>query len=144
MAATEQIGVDLVPLARISAIVDRGEQEVFLRRILSDEEMAWCAGHREPQLAAAACLATKEAVIKLLGGRPSGFHWSDVALADVPPDGGPAALGPLRDALEGVGVSSVEVHRCCLRRTAVSTGADEVWSMWGRLDGDVIAVTTWS
>lgn len=142
------VGVDLVPLSRIRMVDERGEGSLFRRRLLGAEEQAWCAAHEDPVLAVAACLATKEAAVKLFGGRPDGFRWTDVELGP-PADPAPEAAVAVCEALEGAGVTGVELHHCPQRTSAAvprdgGGGRAGLWAAWGRLDEDVIAVTMWS
>ena len=59
------IGVDIVDTGRFGASIDRyGER--FLRRIFSDEEIAYCRRHRFSAQHFAVRFAAKEAVLKAL------------------------------------------------------------------------------
>jgi phosphopantetheinyl transferase (holo-ACP synthase) len=77
------VGVDVVAIARIADDVERWG-DTLLARVLTPAESAWCAARiehgRDLATGVAACVAAKEAVIKVLGGRPRGFSWRCVEL----------------------------------------------------------------
>jgi len=83
------VGVDVVAVQRIRDDVRRWGK-TFLDRVLTPAEAQWCAAADDPETSVAACIAGKESVIKVVGGRPRGFAWRDVELF---PDAG-ALLGP--------------------------------------------------
>jgi holo-[acyl-carrier protein] synthase len=68
------VGVDIIELERIARVVERWGDR-FLRRIYTEQELAYCRG-RIPQLAAR--FAAKEAVMKALGTGVRGVGWRDV------------------------------------------------------------------
>ena len=61
------VGVDLTDVGRIRSLVMR-HPERFARRVLSEEEAAYCLSRPDPAPHIAARFAAKEAVIKCLGG----------------------------------------------------------------------------
>jgi phosphopantetheinyl transferase (holo-ACP synthase) len=77
------VGADIVAIDRIAGDVQRWG-DTFLARLLTPAETAWCttADPLRPDVATnvAACLAAKEAVVKVLCGRPRGFTWHSVEL----------------------------------------------------------------
>jgi len=60
-----RLGVDVIPVARIAAAIER-HGDRFLRRVYSDAELEYCRGNPEKL---AGRWAAKEAVLKALGGR---------------------------------------------------------------------------
>jgi holo-[acyl-carrier protein] synthase len=72
--ARHVVGIDIVEIPRIQRTVERW-QERFLRRIYTDQEIAYCRG-RLPQLASR--FAAKEAVMKALGTGVRGVSWCEV------------------------------------------------------------------
>jgi holo-[acyl-carrier-protein] synthase len=76
---TVPVGVDVVAVQRIRDDVERWGK-TFLDRVLTPAEAQWCAAADDPETRVAACVAGKECVIKVLGGRPRGFAWRDVEL----------------------------------------------------------------
>lgn len=80
------IGTDIVEITRVRRIVDGDLGSRFLRRILTETELAQVAG-KQARLAefAASRFAAKEAVVKALGcgiGERTGFH--DVEILSEP------------------------------------------------------------
>lgn len=82
-SATVPVGVDVVAVERIADDVRRWGA-AFLDRILTADEQARCREHSDTDHAlsihVAGCVAAKEAVVKVLGGRPRGFNWRGVEL----------------------------------------------------------------
>ena len=76
------IGIDLVEVARVDRLLtEHGERA--LRRVLSDDERAYCAGKAHPAQHVAARIAAKEAAYKALSGDGDiGYiPWADVEVA---------------------------------------------------------------
>lgn len=60
-------GIDIVEVGRIAGLIERyGER--FLKRIFSEEEIAYSQSHSNPALHYAARFAAKEACVKALAG----------------------------------------------------------------------------
>src|SRR5712691_11423926 len=72
------IGVDLVHLPRMREVIGRW-QERFLRRVFTDDEIAYCRTRRDPVQHFAARFAAKEAALKALGtGLRLGINWREL------------------------------------------------------------------
>jgi holo-[acyl-carrier protein] synthase len=72
------IGIDLVPLARMRAIIARWDER-FLRRVFTEGEIAYCRARRDPVPHFAARFAAKEAALKALGtGLSMGVNWREL------------------------------------------------------------------
>ncbi len=72
------VGVDLVRIPRMRAVIERWEER-FLRRVFTDQEIAYCRSRRDPVPHFAARFAAKEAALKALGtGLRLGVRWRDV------------------------------------------------------------------
>lgn len=71
-------GVDIIEIDRIRGSYERfGER--FVRRILSDGELAYCLAHRDPAPFLAARFAAKEAISKAFGtGIGTQLGWQDM------------------------------------------------------------------
>jgi len=83
------LGVDATDIPRIVATIDR-YGELFLRRIFTDGEIAYCQRRRVPAIHFAGRFAAKEAAMKALGtGRSRGVLWRDI---EVVRRGGPPQL----------------------------------------------------
>jgi holo-[acyl-carrier protein] synthase len=83
------VGVDLVEVARVSAILaDKGSR--VLARLLTPAERAYCESRPDVATHVAVRLAAKEAVYKALQGSPAarGIGWRDIEVVRAP-DGQP-------------------------------------------------------
>src|SRR5919106_6675940 len=83
------IGVDATDLPRIADLLERyGDR--FLRRVFTDDEIAYCMQRRDPVPHLAARFAAKEAAMKALGtGHARGVMWKDIEILRA---GGPPQL----------------------------------------------------
>jgi holo-[acyl-carrier protein] synthase len=74
------LGIDIIEVARVQASVERfGER--FLKRILLQDEIAYCQSHKVPAPFIAARFAAKEAISKAFGtgiGAQLGWHDMEV------------------------------------------------------------------
>jgi len=70
------VGLDVIPIARIAALLERygGKLE---ERLFTSGERAYCRGRGLPEQHFAARFAAKEALLKALGG-PSGLRWQEI------------------------------------------------------------------
>src|SRR5206468_212222 len=81
------IGVDLVNIPRMRDVIDRW-QDRFLRRVFTEQEIAYCRARRDPVPHFAARFAAKEAALKALGtGLRLGVSWREL---EVQREGGQA------------------------------------------------------
>jgi len=72
------IGVDLALIPRLRDVVERWDER-FLRRVFTDEEIAYCRRRRDPIPHFAARFAAKEATLKALGtGLRMGVKWREM------------------------------------------------------------------
>jgi len=72
------IGIDLALIPRVREIVGRWNER-FLRRVFTDEEIAYCQRRRDPIPHLAARFAAKEATLKALGtGLRMGISWREM------------------------------------------------------------------
>ena len=83
------IGIDATDIPRLAQVLERyGDR--FLRRILTDGEIAYCTRRRNPAPHLAGRFAAKEAAMKALGtGHSRGVLWKDI---EVVRHGGPPRL----------------------------------------------------
>jgi holo-[acyl-carrier protein] synthase len=83
------LGFDATDIPRVREVFAR-HRERFLRRVFTDEEIAYCTRQRDPVPSLAARFAAKEAAMKALGtGHSRGVLWKDVEVFRV---GGPPQL----------------------------------------------------
>ena len=72
------IGIDLVHLPRLRVIIDRW-QDRFLRRVFTEQEIAYCQARHDPVPHFGARFAAKEAGLKALGtGFGMGVRWREL------------------------------------------------------------------
>ena len=72
------IGVDLAKIPRMRQVVERWQGR-FLRRVFTEQEIAYCQRRHDPIPHLAARFAAKEAVMKALGtGLRMGVTWREV------------------------------------------------------------------
>jgi len=72
------IGIDLALVPRVRQIVERWDER-FLRRVFTDDEIAYCRRRRDPIPHFAARFAAKEATLKALGtGMRMGVSWREM------------------------------------------------------------------
>jgi holo-[acyl-carrier protein] synthase len=84
------LGFDTTDIPRI-ADVFRQYGDRFLRRVFTDEEIAYCMRRRDPAPHLAGRFAAKEATMKALGtGHSRGVLWKDIEVVRAP--GGPPQL----------------------------------------------------
>lgn len=77
------IGIDIVEIARVRRLMERW-QERFLRRVFTDEELAYAHARRDPAEHLAARFAAKEATLKALGtGLSMGVRWREMEVRRV-------------------------------------------------------------
>ncbi len=88
------VGIDIIEIDRIARAVERWGDH-FVRRIYTDDELAYCRG-RPPQLASR--FAAKEAMMKALGTGVRGLGWRDIEV--VRRRGGPPTIRLHDRALE--------------------------------------------
>ena len=73
-----EVGVDIVEIARIRSSYERFGQ-TFMKKILTDAEMALCLSKPDPVASLAGRFAAKEAVSKALGtGISKGLFWHNI------------------------------------------------------------------
>src|SRR5271170_1705746 len=75
------IGIDIIEVGRIKASYEKfGDR--FLKRILHDNEIAYCLSHKAPGPFLAARFAAKEAISKAFGtGIGAQLSWQDMEVA---------------------------------------------------------------
>lgn len=72
------IGIDLAKIPRVRKVVERWSDR-FLRRVFTEEEIAYCRRRRDPIPHFAARFAAKEAALKALGtGLRMGARWREL------------------------------------------------------------------
>jgi phosphopantetheinyl transferase (holo-ACP synthase) len=90
-------GIDLIDSRRVVADLDRWGLRCF-DSVLTSREVEWLDHSDDAAFDIAAVLGVKEATVKAIGGRPSGFGWQQIEV--VPRRQGRAARSPGQLAVE--------------------------------------------
>jgi holo-[acyl-carrier protein] synthase len=78
------LGVDMEEISRLGEVIKR-HGKIFLERIFTPAEIAYCERHRDPVERYAARFAAKEATMKALGtGWGKGVRWRDIEVTRLP------------------------------------------------------------
>ncbi len=76
------IGTDIIECVRIAQMIEK-HGEVFLTRVYTHDEIAYCSGRKAANQHYAGRWAAKEAVLKALGtGWAHGIQWTDVEVVN--------------------------------------------------------------
>jgi holo-[acyl-carrier protein] synthase len=76
------IGTDIIECARIAKMIEK-HGELFLNRVYTHNEIAYCSCRKSANQHYAGRWAAKEAVLKALGtGWAQGIQWTDVEVAN--------------------------------------------------------------
>jgi len=76
------LGTDIVEIVRIGSMIER-HGELFLQRVYSEKEIAYCQRHKEAMQHYAGRWAAKEAIMKTLGtGFTKGVGWTDIQIVN--------------------------------------------------------------
>jgi len=98
------LGVDMEEITRVGEAIKR-HGRIFLERIFTPAEIAYCERHRDPVERYAGRFAAKEAAMKALGtGWGQGVRWRDIEVARQP-GGRPTIIfhGVARERAERLG-----------------------------------------
>jgi holo-[acyl-carrier protein] synthase len=120
------VGIDIVDVNRIRKMAEE-HGERFLKRVFSDEELAYCFRFSDPFPHLAARWAAKEAVSKALGtGFTRGVTWKSICIVNAP-NGEPLVV--LKDGAQrfaaNLGVRKIWVSISHTRDYAVSVAVME-------------------
>ena len=78
------LGVDMEEISRLREVIKR-HGKIFLERIFTPAEIAYCERHRDPVERYTARFAAKEATMKALGtGWSRGVRWRDIEVTRMP------------------------------------------------------------
>lgn len=76
------IGTDIIECVRIAQMIEK-HGELFLTRVFTQREIAYCSSRRSANQHYAGRWAAKEAALKALGtGWAKGIHWTDVEVVN--------------------------------------------------------------
>ena len=76
------IGTDIIECVRIAKMIEK-HGEIFLTRVYTENEIAYCSGRKAANQHYAGRWAAKEAVLKALGtGWAHGIQWTDIEVVN--------------------------------------------------------------
>ena len=135
------IGTDIIECLRIAQMIDR-HGELFISRVYTDHEIAYCSARAAANQHYAGRWAAKEAVLKALGtGWRRGISWRDVEIRNVA-GGAPIVTlrGGARDVVEQRRIREVHISisHCRSHAVAYALAAGRAL-MDGDLDAEAIA-----
>jgi holo-[acyl-carrier protein] synthase len=104
------MGIDVAEVKRIGAVIE-SQKERFLRRVYTDEEVAYCEQFKNRYERYAGRFAVKEAAMKALGtGWSRGVRWVDLEVVRQP--GGRPTLslkGEAKKIADALGVKNIAI-----------------------------------
>ena len=119
-------GTDIIEVLRIAQMIER-HGELFLGRVYTENEIAYCSASKAANQHYAGRWAAKEAVLKALGtGWRRGISWRDIEIRNEP-GGAPKVLlrGGARDVLVQTGIQIMHVSISHCRNYATATAIAE-------------------
>ena len=117
------LGTDIVEIVRIGEMIER-HGELFLQRVYTDQEVAYCQKRAASYQHFAGRWAAKEAVLKALGtGWAKGIAWRDIEVVSLP-SGQPRVIvhGAVKELSEQAGISGylLSISHCRSHATAAA------------------------
>lgn len=116
------LGTDIVEVVRIGEMIER-HGELFLNRVYTEDEVAYCQRRKEYNQHYAGRWAAKEAVMKTLGtGWARGVGWRDIEVCTTKP-GRPVIVlrGGAREMADSLGIREVLITISHCRAYATAT-----------------------
>jgi holo-[acyl-carrier protein] synthase len=115
------IGTDIIECLRIAQMIDR-HGELFIRRVYTEHEIAYCSTKKAATQHYAGRWAAKEAVLKALGtGWVQGISWRDVEVRHKPGGAPTVALrGGAKEVLERSGITQMHISISHCRSHAIA------------------------
>ena len=122
------IGTDIIECLRIAQMIER-HGELFIRRVYTEHEIAYCSTKKAATQHYAGRWAAKEAVLKALGtGWRRGISWRDVEVRNKPGGAPTIALrGGAKEVLEQSGIREmhISISHCRSHATAYAIAEGE-------------------
>ncbi len=117
------IGTDIIECLRIAQMIER-HGELFIRRVYTEHEIAYCSTKKASTQHYAGRWAAKESVLKVLGtGWKKGISWRDIEVRNKP-SGAPTITlyAGARDVAEQLGIQKlhISISHCRSHATAYS------------------------
>lgn len=115
------IGTDITECLRIAQMIER-HGELFITRVYTDHEIAYCSTRKAATQHYAGRWAAKEAVLKALGtGWRRGISWRDIEVRNLP--GGAPTIrlrGGARDVFDRAGIKRMHISISHSRTNAIA------------------------
>lgn len=102
------VGIDIVSVQRLREVAERWGWR-FLQRVFSSTEIDYCLGKKDPYPPLSARFATKEAMVKALGGKPN-INLREIEVSHA--EAGRPIITPgvkLRECLEKIGIQKIHL-----------------------------------
>ncbi|RIK79271.1 MAG: holo-[acyl-carrier-protein] synthase [Planctomycetota bacterium] len=115
------IGTDVIECLRIAQMIER-HGELFVQRVYTEHEIAYCSTKKAATQHYAGRWAAKEAVLKALGtGWVRGISWRDVEIRHKP-GGAPTVIlrGGAREVFDRAGIAEMHISISHCRTHAVA------------------------
>ena len=115
------IGTDITECVRIAQMIDK-HGELFLTRVYTQQEIAYCSARKAATQHYAGRWAAKEAVLKAIGtGWSRGIHWTDIEVVNAV-GGKPsiAIAGEARHICEERGIGDILISISHSRNYAIA------------------------
>ena len=119
-------GTDVIEVLRIAQMIER-HGELFINRVYTNNEIAYCSVRKAATQHYAGRWAAKEAVLKALGtGWQKGISWRDIEIRNEP-GGAPKVLlqGGARDVFEQTGIHAMHISISHCRNYATAMAIAE-------------------
>lgn len=122
------IGTDIIECLRIAQLIER-HGELFIARVYTEHEIAYCAARKAATQHYAGRWAAKEAILKALGtGWVRGIGWRDVEVRNLH-GGAPVAklYGGARDVMDNLGIRRIHlsISHCRSHATAYAVAESD-------------------
>lgn len=120
------LGTDIIECLRIAKMIER-HGELFVGRVYTEHEMAYCAASKAATQHYAGRWAAKEAVLKAIGtGWINGISWRDIEVRNLP-TGAPTIklYGGVREIFERSGIEQIHLSISHCRSHATATAIAE-------------------
>lgn len=115
------IGTDITECVRIAQMIEK-HGELFLTRVYTQQEIAYCSARKAATQHYAGRWAAKEAVLKAIGtGWSRGIHWTDIEVVNA--IGGKPSIvlgGAARQICDQYGIGEVMISISHCRNYAVA------------------------
>ncbi len=122
------VGANIIECLRIAQMIER-HGELFIARVYTDHEIAYCSARKAATQHYASRWAAKEAVLKALGvGQVPGIRWRDIEVRSGANDAAPPTVrfrGGAKELFESSGARRIHLTLSHCRSHAVAYAVAE-------------------